>query len=97
MIDVRGKRRPTYLVLESLSLEEEPMVRTQAEGEKDSYSLEPLSKGFSEDMGQTNKSFFASDGRESVNESSFCSKSPQLIMRTVVCKGHFGKRPNNIF
>ena len=97
MIDVRGKRRPTYLVLESLSLEEEPMVRTQAEGEKDSYSLEPLSKGFSENMGQTNKSFFASDGRESVNESSFCSKSPQLIMRTVVCKGHFGKRPNNIF
>ena len=98
MIDVRGNRRPTYLDLESLSLEEEPMVRTHAEGEKDSYSLEPLSKGFRENMGQTNKSFFASDGRESVNEVlSFCSKSPQLIMRTVVCKGHFGKRPNNIF
>ena len=74
------------------------MVRTQAEREKDSCSLEPLSKGFSENMGQTNKSFFASDGRVSVNEVlSFCSKSPQLIMRAVVCKGHFGKTPNIIF
>ena len=86
------------MVLESLSLEEEPMVRTQAEQEKDSCSLEPLSKGFSENMGQTNKSFFASDGRVSVNEVlSFCSKSPQLIMKIVVCKGHFGKTPNTIF
>ena len=74
------------------------MVRTQAEREKDSCSLEPLSKGFSENMGQTNKFFFASDGRVSVNEVlSFCSKSPQLIMRAVVCKGHFGKTPNIIF
>lgn len=86
------------MVLESLSLKDEPMVKTEAEGERDSCSLEPLSKGFSENMGQTNKSFFASDGRVSVNEVlSFCSKLPQLIMRTVVYKGHFGKPQTTFF